>query len=141
MATAELPVKDRNSAFRRVANYIFGGNEKQQKIAMTAPVVMREYKKRFTMSFIMPKEYAMLDLPRPRSADVKLEQVPSRTLAVLRFSGLLSEPAIARHSEKLLDALTTANIKWKDVPFTLGYNGPWTLPFLRRNEVAVMIRE
>jgi len=139
MATTKLPVNDRNSAFRRVAGYIFGGNSQSKQIAMTAPVVMSHAETTFTMSFIMPKEYAISDLPTPQNKDVVIKKVPKRTLAVLKYSGLMSQDRISQKIDILLQILKDKRIKVKGKPFFMGYNAPWTLPFLRRNEVAVEV--
>jgi hypothetical protein len=76
---------DENSSmgFRRVAGYIFGGNEKGQKIAMTSPVMM-EMGEQTEVSFVMPKQYNMEALPNPNSQNVKIAKQAERTLAVLR---------------------------------------------------------
>ncbi len=139
MAKTELPLDDRNLAFRQVASYIFGGNKEKKQIAMTAPVVMSHKIKTFTMAFIMPEEYSKQSLPAPISAAVKLESVPARTIAALRFSGFTSEQKTDEQIARLLAILAAEKIRVKGAPFVLGYNAPWTLPFLRRNEVAVEI--
>jgi hypothetical protein len=138
MATTSLPLKDRNAAFRRIAGYIFGGNKQQKQIAMTAPVIMRTTSK-FHMSFIMPKNYSMKDLPVPNSRDVKIERIDSRKMAVLRFSGFMNEDRIREKTQELLEILESSKIKYKGEPIFMGYNAPWTLPIFRRNEVAVEI--
>ena len=76
-----------SNGFRTVANYIFGGNERKQKIAMTAPVVMN-LGDTASMYFVMPKEYGKDDLPKPNSPNVEVTEVGSKVLAVLRFKDL-----------------------------------------------------
>jgi hypothetical protein len=139
MATTELPIENRNNAFRRVASYNFGSNNQNKKIAMTAPVVMTNSRKKFTMAFIMPKQYEMSNLPKPKNNDVVLKKVPSRTLAVIRYSGLMGQDRIMQKTKQLLDSIKKQKLTSKGEPFFMGYNAPWTLPFLRRNEVAVEV--
>lgn len=137
VATTSLPLKDRSAAFRRIAGYIFGGNSRKQSIAMTAPVLMHASDESFHMSFILPRAYKFSELPKPLDATVTLKQVPPRRLAVLTFSGSLSDGAIERHTRTLLSTIVANDQVITGEPFAMGYNGPWTLPFLRRNEVAV----
>lgn len=156
-AVVEGPVETaRNEGFRRVAGYIFGDNTAKASVAMTAPVVQgREPSggsqsiamtspvvqqpagaESWSIQFIMPAKYTMATLPQPNDPRVRLVEIPARTFAVVRFSGLGREDAVARH-EKALDA-ALAGSSWRAVgePVTWYYDPPWTVPFLRRNEVA-----
>ena len=123
-----------NNGFRTVANYIFGGNSKQQKIAMTAPVIM-DMGDSASMSFVMPAEYEMDDLPKPASDQVKIRKQESKTLAVLRFGGYSDDEKIQKYAERLEEVLTENNIKVKSALLYMGYNAPWDV-VNRRNEVA-----
>ncbi|MFO0437995.1 MAG: SOUL family heme-binding protein [Phenylobacterium sp.] len=156
-AVVEGPVETaRNEGFRQVAGYIFGDNTAKASVAMTAPVVQgREPSggsqsiamtapvvqqpagaESWSIQFIMPAKYTMATLPQPNDPRVRLVEIPARTFAVVRFSGLGREDAVARH-EKALDA-ALAGSSWRAVgePVTWYYDPPWTVPFLRRNEVA-----
>ena len=156
-AVVEGPVETaRNEGFRRVAGYIFGDNTAKASVAMTAPVVQGREPSggsqsiamtspvvqqpagagSWSIQFIMPAKYTMATLPQPNDPRVRLVEIPARTFAVLRFSGLGREDAVARH-EKALDA-ALAGSSWRAVgePVTWYYDPPWTVPFLRRNEVA-----
>jgi len=156
-AVVEGPVETaRNEGFRRVAGYIFGDNTAKASVAMTAPVVQgREPSggsqsiamtapvvqqpagaESWSIQFIMPAKYTMATLPQPNDPRVRLVEIPARTFAVVRFSGLGRDDAVARH-EKALDA-ALAGSSWRAVgePVTWYYDPPWTVPFLRRNEVA-----
>lgn len=156
-AVVEGPVETaRNEGFRRVAGYIFGDNTAKASVAMTAPVVQgREPSggsqsiamtspvvqqpaggESWSIQFIMPSKYTMATLPQPNDPRVRLVEIPARTFAVVRFSGLGRDDAVARH-EKALDA-ALAGSSWRAVgePVTWYYDPPWTVPFLRRNEVA-----
>lgn len=123
-----------NNGFRTVANYIFGGNSKQQKIAMTAPVIMNMGDS-VTMSFVMPAEYEMNDLPKPTSDQVQIRTQESRILAVLRYGGYSDDEKIRKYAERLEEVLNENNIKVKGALLYMGYNAPWDV-VKRRNEVA-----
>lgn len=128
------------SGFQRLAGYIFGGNEKGMEIAMTAPVQETLNTARPTMAFTMPGQYSMEDLPRPTTQDVSLREIPGKTVAVIRFSGWATESRIESKTEQLLAELEQRAIQTVGELSLNQYNPPWTLPFLRRNEVMVEIR-
>jgi len=123
--------------FKTIANYIFGGNQENQKIAMTSPVIM-EIGEASKMSFVMPKEHSFENLPKPNSANVELIQVNPKTYAVLSFTGFANDQKIELYSKKLLRFLKSeklvpvGNIKF------LGYNPPWQV-LGRKNEVAIEV--
>ena len=106
---------------------------------MTAPVIMSNSKSDFNMAFIMPKKYSIKDLPKPNSVEVTIEKVKNRKIAVLRFSGFMNEDKIKKKTQELIQILKTSKIKYKNEPFFMGYDPPWTIPLFRRNEVAVEI--
>lgn len=150
----------RNRGFQRLAGYIFGGNAARTSIAMTAPVAQAGDgaqgrsqsiamtapvaqgavgQDRWTIQFFMPSEYTMASLPVPRDPAVVLAVVPAETYAVLRFSGLGSARAIAGKEAELDAALTGSGWTRVGDPVVWFYDPPWTLPPLRRNEVAVRV--
>lgn len=144
--------------FRRLAGYIFGKNTRQAKVAMTAPVealppVASEKiamttpvsavtaDGHATITFVMPSGYTMETLPKPDDPRVTLEPVGERTMAVLRFSWGAGEREFAERRQELLDVLAKAGLQ-PTGPATLArYDPPWTLPFLRRNEVLVPVAD
>lgn len=145
-----------NKGFKLIADYIFGNNKsragssekismtvpvtmepKPEKISMTAPVSMQETAGKWRMYFVMPSKYTMETLPVPNNAEVKLREIPAKKVAVLRFSGLAGEAKTAKKTEELLAWLDTKKIQPSSVTELARYNAPWTLPFLRRNEVLV----
>jgi hypothetical protein len=144
----------RSAGFRRLAGYIFGGNHRSTKIAMTAPV-SQHAGERIAMTapvsqeagseggsvirFFMPSELTMEELPTPNDDSVVLVTVPAETVAVLRFSGDRSPAAVESHTRKLLNTLQDNGFKPDGVPTAWFYDPPWTLPFRRRNEVAVAV--
>ena len=147
--------------FRRIADYIFGnntarngGNEKismtapvtmapeaekpaSQKISMTAPVIMQQASGRWRMYFVMPSQYTLSTLPTPNNVAVTLRELPENRMAVLRFSGLAGEEKTSKKIAELLAWLKSKEITPTGEPQLARYNPPWTLPFLRRNEVMV----
>jgi len=129
---------DTGSGFSRLAGFIFGGNDQSMEIAMTAPVE-ETLDSKPVMAFTMPSEYDMDDLPVPDDSQVELVEVPSRTVAVIAFSGWATDETVARKTELLLLTLQANGIETIGSPSLNQYNPPWTLPFLRRNEVMVEV--
>ena len=110
---------------------------RSEAISMTSPVVQQPAGgESWSIQFIMPSKYTMATLPRPNDPRVRLVEIPARTFAVVRFSGLGRQEAVARH-EKVLDAALSGSA-WRASgdAVTWYYDPPWTLPFMRRNEVA-----
>jgi hypothetical protein len=143
MLLASVSVKhkadEENEAFKVLADYIFGKNVKKENIGMTAPVITFSDEKELTMSFIMPSRYTKKTLPKAKSSDIELREKPAKTLAVLKFSGSVNEEKLKKMKDLLLDGLIQNKIIIKGQPFLMRYNSPWTLPFLRRNEVAIEV--
>ena len=144
----------RNEGFRRLARYIFGGNQGNTKIAMTAPVVQEKGQKiamtapvatqrggggQWVIRFFMPSEHTMDTLPTPNDERVLLVTVPAERVAVLRFTGIATSQAVAARTEELLTALRDNDIEPSGEPLTWFYDPPWTIPFRRRNEVVVSL--
>ncbi len=137
-ATARLKSADYDeegsTGFRIVANYIFGGNSNKQKIAMTAPVIMNMGDSS-TLSFVMPSEYDLSDLPAPNNSKVSVKKQESKTLAVLQFGGYSSDKKIQKYAKQLKDTLNSNNIEIIGPLLYMGYNAPWDV-INRKNEVA-----
>ncbi len=126
--------------FKRLAGYIFGGNTRREKMAMTAPVLQQTEGRQWRMAFVMPASYSLETLPIPLDANVALKQLPAKKVAVLQYSGALSEGVIARNSQKLLDWLTQRSLKPLSPTRSAAYDPPWTIPILRRNEIHVDLK-
>ncbi len=135
----------RNAGFRRLARYIFGANHADEKIAMTAPVAQRAVGKRgggeWAIRFFMPADKTLESLPQPDDAEVRLVRVPPETIAVRRFTGSRSRRAVAAQTARLLDTLRTNGFEVTDTPAAWFYDPPWTIPALRRNEIAVPVEQ
>lgn len=143
-------VAARSEGFSRLASYIFGRNAGSAKIAMTAPVA-QEPGERIAMTapvsqdgsvirFFLPSGLTVASAPRPLDERVRVVDVPGQTVAVLRFSGSTAPDAVGAHKAEL--TATLPGTAWVAVgePFAWFYDPPWTLPPLRRNEVAVVVR-
>lgn len=145
-----------NGAFKLLAGYIFGDNTARaggnQKIAMTAPVTMEPRSQKINMTapvtmeqaggqwrvhFVMPSEYTMATLPKPNNPAVTLRQIPAVRYAVVRFSGFAGEAKVARKTAELMAWMKTKGIRPAGAAELSRYDAPWTLPFMRRNEVMV----
>ena len=126
-----------SNGFRAIANYIFGGNEGNQKIAMTAPVVM-SMGDSASMYFVMPKQYSKDQLPKPANNNVAIMEESAKVLAVLRYGGFSSDNDIKKYCKTLEEELTKQNISTKGSYMYMGYNAPWDV-VNRRNEVAIEV--
>jgi hypothetical protein len=145
--------------FRVIAGYIFGdnvaakgaGSEKvamtapvtmeagSEKVAMTAPVTVESAGSRYRMHFVMPSQYTMDTLPRPRDGRVKLREIPAQRMAVIRFSGLAGDEKVKAKTGDLLAWMKDEGLTPAGAPQLARYDPPWTLPFLRRNEVMIPV--
>ena len=137
MAVTEM-TEDSNGGFRVLAGYIFGGNAEEQEIAMTAPVQQSMEGDR-EMAFMMPAEYALEDLPKPEDQRVSFREAPAYTAAVIQFSGWASAEKADENWQQLRQFLIAEGIDITGEPTLNQYNPPWTLPFMRRNEIIVPV--
>ena len=121
---------------------------RSEKIAMSAPVKVESqgdsvsgamYSKRWRVQFTMPGEYSMSTLPKPRNSAVTIRDVPGKRYAVLVFSGFAGEAKAQQKTDELLVWIKATNRRVVATPQLARYNPPWTLPFLRRNEILVEI--
>lgn len=147
-----------SKGFRLIADFIFGNNTSQtgkpekismtapvsiepraEKISMTAPVGVQEANNGWKVYFVMPSQYTLDTLPKPNNPLVIIKQVPSQKFAVIRFSGLVDEEKMAKKAEDLKQWAENKKLKMLGNPELSRYNPPWTLPFLRRNEVMVEV--
>ena len=129
---------DSDSGFRVLAGYIFGGNAEEQKIAMTAPVQQSMAGEK-EMAFMIPAEYALEDLPEPEDERVSFREAPAYTAAVIQFSGWASADKADENWQQLRQFLIAEGIDITGEPTLNQYNPPWTLPFMRRNEIIVPV--
>ena len=130
--------EDTDGGFRVLAGYIFGGNAEEEKIAMTAPVQQSMAGEK-EMAFMMPAEYALEDLPAPEDQRVSFREAPAYTAAVIQFSGWASAEKADEKWQQLRGFLISEGIDITGEPTLNQYNPPWTLPFMRRNEIIVPV--
>lgn len=123
--------------FRKLAGYIFGGNQRQEKIAMTSPIEMA-MDTMMVVKFMVPAKYNMEDLPTPNNKEVRFVEQPERIVAAIRFSGFANDEKIARYREQLKVVLNQNGLSYDGEFSFLGYNSPFDL-INRRNEVIVSI--
>ena len=144
-----------NKGFRLLADFIFGNNktnegskkiemtapvithDASEKIEMTAPVISEETERGWYISFNMPKQYSRETLPAPNNLEVKIIDVPTEKFAVISFSGLVREKKYTEMLNLLNEEMKKRNLDPKGSVILARYNPPWTLPFLRRNELML----
>ncbi|WP_434383180.1 SOUL family heme-binding protein [Melittangium boletus] len=146
-----------NEGFHRLAGYIFGGNQRElslpmtapvglrraeaappgEKLPMTAPVGLQRDGARWRMTFVMPEGYTLDTLPEPLDSRVRLEAVPGKRVAAWRFSGGVPESVAKAEETRMLGLLRAQGIRPTGAPVLAQYNSPFVPPFLRRNEILV----
>ncbi|MEA1051669.1 heme-binding protein [Lamprobacter modestohalophilus] len=142
-----------SSGFGPLARYIFAKERGGERIAMTAPVQQRALAAdekiamtapvtqtptndgSWTVQFIMPAEYELEDLPSPGNQQVRLDQIPARRVAAVRFSGRTNDQAIAEQQARLEAWMAERGLEPRGEPIYAYYNDPFTPGPLRRNEV------
>jgi effector-binding domain-containing protein len=143
-----------NKAFRPLFRYISGDNrsrgtiamtapvsqeKKGEKISMTAPVSQQSVQGKWAVSFTMPASYTMDTLPAPDDSNIKLRQVPARRVAAVRYSGFWSEEKYLLNKDKLEKWIKDNRYTVTGEPVWARYNPPFTLWFLRRNEILIPV--
>ena len=141
------------SGFRKLADFIFGNNNRHEKIAMTAPVLQQpaaqnqmkgvssQQNNNWIIRFIMPTNFKLNSLPKPGNPDVKFVEIPARRYAVIVFRGWNSDSNLREHLQLLLNYCRNHHINTTGNPLYAFYNPPWILPFLRRNEILVELTD
>lgn len=143
-----------NKAFRRLFNYISGANHTRssiamtapvsqessgQKISMTAPVSQQALAGKWAVSFMMPASFTLATLPSPDDNSITLRQVPARRMAAVRYSGTWSEKNYLDYKERLESWIRENGFEISGEPMWARYNPPFTLWFLRRNEILIPV--
>lgn len=140
-----------NRGFRILADYIFGNNaagteiamtapvgqRPSEKIAMTAPVEQRPDGDEWVITFTMPSKYTLESVPRPVDPRVKIQQLPAQRFAAIRFNGAPDAATVERRKRALADTVTDAGLAISGQAVYARYDPPWTIPFLRRNEILI----
>ena len=117
------------------------GSNESQKIAMTAPVSIKQEQHqndgKWRVQFTMPSQYTMQTLPKPNNPDIAIIEVPPQTYGVIKFSGLAGAEKVAAKTAELQSWMQTQKLTVTGTPELARYNPPWTLPFMRRNEIMI----
>jgi hypothetical protein len=127
-----------SKGFSILAGYIFGGNEKNEKISMTSPVAM-SLEDSMTVMFLVPKKFNKETLPQPSESQIEFRNEPAKTVAAITFGGWANDTKIEKYKEKLKAALDAEGIKYTNRFYYLGYNPPFEV-FNRKNEVIVELQ-
>ena len=123
-----------NSSFRNLFNYISGANTNSEKVKMTIPVTEFEKSSEMVMQFYLPSKFTMQTAPIPTDARVELVTVVEGYYAVIKYSGRLTDKNFDKHKKILKENLLADKIEIIGPAIKATYNGPFTLPILRRNE-------
>jgi hypothetical protein len=128
------------SGFRTLANYIFGNNDKEVKIPMTAPVITTmPTNESIEITFIMPDDYSLENLPKPHSDDILFKEITLGKVAVIKFGMWATPKRIMKMKGKLEKYLSENNIQTSSDYLVAQYNSPWVIPPFRRNEIIISI--
>jgi hypothetical protein len=137
--SVKLPMKTYKAAssqgFSILAGYIFGGNDQNEKIAMTSPVAM-SLEDSMTVMFMVPKKFTQETLPQPNQSQITFREEPAKTVAAISFGGWADDEKIAKYKAKLTAALDAEGIAYTNQFYFLGYNAPYEV-FNRKNDVIV----
>ena len=126
--------------FRKLFDYISGENNKTKIIAMTAPVFLNQVEQTTkTMSFILPEEFSLSTAPQPLDPEIKVTELIDFSVAVIKFSGFLNQNSISSNESLLQNWIEKNGLKVNGNAKAAGYNPPFTLPFMRRNEILLPI--
>ena len=129
--------------FRRVANYIFGDNDKDMKIAMTAPVLLNspvDAKGEYEISFMMPSLYNKENLPSPNSSNIEIIDRNLGLIACVSFGGWATKSKVEKYHQRLDDWIKSEEVQTVGKFYVAQYNSPWALPPFRHNEILVRIK-
>lgn len=143
-----------SDGFKILGSYLFGNNNTSQRIAMTAPVIQQNSEElkdaepvlqtkendQWKIRFLIPKKYTLEDLPKPIDSRITILELPAQTYATVRFSGLSTQANLSKNLALLKEFMKAKALKAQSSPIYAYYNPPWTLPFLRRNEIWIAIQ-
>lgn len=144
LVTTAMPngMDSQSSPFYKLFDYISGKNETAKEIPMTAPVFMDQVDKSTeSMSFVLPKDFTIETAPLPKDPTVKLEEITNYTVVAIKFSGLLNQKNIEKHKNILEKWVMQKGFEKTGAIKAAGYNPPFTIPAMRRNEVIIPIKK
>lgn len=132
------PETERNTAFRTLFRYIASDNEENEKIPMTIPVIVEKDKQSRKMAFVVPQKYKN-DIPRPKDSNLTIQKFQEGLFATIQYSGKNTPSKEKKAMNLLQDWVTKKGYREQSNYMVAVYNGPFTLPFMRRNEVWVRV--
>jgi hypothetical protein len=152
-----------SQGFRLIAAFIFGQNQVSEKISMTTPVGIEATQStkiamtvpvgieaskdsatgvnQWTFSFVMPSEYTMATLPKPLNPLVTIRELPAQKRAAIIFSGFNNEAKVLDKTKALEEWIKSKQWQVIGSPQFARYNPPWSIPFMRRNEILITVRD
>ena len=130
---------NQDSSFRNLFNYISGANIDSEKIKMTIPVTQSEENSEMVMRFYLPSKFTKKTAPVPTDSRVELIVIEEGHYAVIKYSGRLTNKNLNKHKKILKENLIEDKIEIIGPVIKATYNGPFTLPMFRRNEVMFLI--
>jgi hypothetical protein len=134
-------LSEQRSPFSKLFDYISGDNDVSGSIPMTAPVFMDQGDNQSeTMSFVLPADISLEAAPVPKDPSVRLEELTDYTVAAITFNGRLQQENISAHKAQLEEWIAKKQYKITGPAKAAGYNPPFTLPHLRRNEVLIPVK-
>jgi len=125
---------NQDNSFKKLFNYISGNNETNEEIKMTIPVAQMKKNGNMTMQFYLPSNFNKDNTPNPSRSDVIIVNIEGGYYAVIKYSGRASDKNFIKYKEILKNELKKNNITIVGPAIKATYNGPFTLPILRRNE-------
>tara|TARA_B100001287_G_scaffold234615_1_gene206456 strand:+ start:116 stop:631 length:516 start_codon:yes stop_codon:yes gene_type:complete len=131
---------NQGGGFQKLFNYISGKNQKSEKIEMTTPVTQFKLGNQQVMQFYLPTRFDQSNAPLPLNNSVEVASINAGYFAVIRYSGFASDKNFLKHASILKKSLEKKNIQFKEPPIKATYNGPFTLPNLRRNEAMYLVK-
>lgn len=134
--SSDVYQKASRKGFGVLAGYIFGNNDRNEKIAMTSPVSMSIEEDRMTMMFMVPSKLKKEELPKPNESRIVFKEEPAKKVAAISFGGWANDEKIARYKELLINALEAEGISYSQKFYFFGYNAPYEV-FNRKNEIIV----
>lgn len=161
LVEAQTTINDPNyksaidKGFKYLFEYISGANiaiqglkipvprkpeQPSNKIQMTVPVIIKNNTTSWTIAFVLPKKYSLGNAPKPINPQVKLVERPQMKMAVITFNGFLDRNSITANTEKLRNWIKIHKLQEVGEPEAAGYNPPWTIPFLRTNEIMIAVK-
>ncbi len=144
-----------NAGFKKLFKYISGNNSsntgismtapvtttRSEKIEMTAPVTTTRSSDGYAIAFVMPLKFTLATTPQPNDSTIRIREIPSRTVAVIRFSGRWTESSMSEHEQELIQWMKSNGYAAGSIPVIARYDPPFMPWFLRRNEIQIEIKK